>query len=305
MAALSPRRSTSGDHSTLAPRPGTATRAADLGPTAPASQEHRRTPCEDAHREALDHVQQRDEREQPAGCRAPHTGATSIAAWAGSEPARRATVARHASSWPRCLSTTTPCSRAVASRSSRPPAEAWFRSDGWLRRINAGPLIFGGGRALLLDVAHPLVASGVAEHSNFRRPLRPPASARWTPWAPSRTAIAAPRWPRPFGRARARAACRACSPPTPARTGGRHRLPRFCDPDLCALGVGDAGRHGARGLRGFVEELSTRVRGLLRRAVCDRARASVVGAEQLPPTTRPSRRWSTLRRRRHAVRDAL
>ena len=30
-------------------------------------------------------------------------------------------------------------------------------------------LIFGGGRALLLEVAHPLVAAGVAQHSDFRR----------------------------------------------------------------------------------------------------------------------------------------
>jgi uncharacterized protein (DUF2236 family) len=51
-----------------------------------------------------------------------------------------------------------------------PPAHVGlFRSDGWLRRINAEPsLLFGGGRALLLEVAHPLVAAGVAEHSNFR-----------------------------------------------------------------------------------------------------------------------------------------
>jgi uncharacterized protein (DUF2236 family) len=51
-----------------------------------------------------------------------------------------------------------------------PPAEeGLFRSDGWLRRINAEPaLLFGGGRALLLEIAHPLVAAGVGEHSNFR-----------------------------------------------------------------------------------------------------------------------------------------
>jgi uncharacterized protein (DUF2236 family) len=51
-----------------------------------------------------------------------------------------------------------------------PPAEeGLFRADGWLRRIHAEPaLIFGGGRALLLEIAHPLVAAGVGEHSNFR-----------------------------------------------------------------------------------------------------------------------------------------
>jgi uncharacterized protein (DUF2236 family) len=50
-----------------------------------------------------------------------------------------------------------------------PPEEGLFRSSGWLRRIHNEPsLIFGGGRALLLEIAHPLVAAGVAEHSNFR-----------------------------------------------------------------------------------------------------------------------------------------
>jgi uncharacterized protein (DUF2236 family) len=51
-----------------------------------------------------------------------------------------------------------------------PPAEVGlFAPQGWLRRIHSEPsLLFGGGRALLLEVAHPLVAAGVAEHSNFR-----------------------------------------------------------------------------------------------------------------------------------------
>lgn len=51
-----------------------------------------------------------------------------------------------------------------------PPAqEGLFHAQGWLRRIHAEPvLLFGGGRALLLEVAHPLVAAGVAEHSKFR-----------------------------------------------------------------------------------------------------------------------------------------
>jgi uncharacterized protein (DUF2236 family) len=36
-------------------------------------------------------------------------------------------------------------------------------------RVNReGALLIGGGRALLLQVAHPLVAAGVAEHSNYR-----------------------------------------------------------------------------------------------------------------------------------------
>jgi uncharacterized protein (DUF2236 family) len=54
---------------------------------------------------------------------------------------------------------------------ARPPGAAGlFDDDGWLRRINGeSALLFGGGRALLLEIAHPLVAAGVAEHSDFRR----------------------------------------------------------------------------------------------------------------------------------------
>jgi uncharacterized protein (DUF2236 family) len=50
-----------------------------------------------------------------------------------------------------------------------PPEEGLFRHDGWLRRVSGeSVLLFGGGRALLLEIAHPLVAAGVAEHSSFR-----------------------------------------------------------------------------------------------------------------------------------------
>ena len=48
------------------------------------------------------------------------------------------------------------------------PAEGLFRADSWIRKIHAeGVLVFGGGRALLLEVAHPLVAAGVARFSDF------------------------------------------------------------------------------------------------------------------------------------------
>ncbi len=50
-----------------------------------------------------------------------------------------------------------------------PDREGLFRDDGWLRRVSREPaVLFGGGCALLLEVAHPLVAAGVAEHSDFR-----------------------------------------------------------------------------------------------------------------------------------------
>src|SRR4051794_40676166 len=44
-----------------------------------------------------------------------------------------------------------------------------FGPDSLTWRINReGALLLGGGRALLLQVAHPLVAAGVAQHSNYR-----------------------------------------------------------------------------------------------------------------------------------------
>lgn len=44
-----------------------------------------------------------------------------------------------------------------------------FRPGTVTWRVNLEPgLLFGGGRALLLQVAHPLVAAGVAEHSNYQ-----------------------------------------------------------------------------------------------------------------------------------------
>jgi len=50
-----------------------------------------------------------------------------------------------------------------------PPEEGLFRRGCWLRRVSGEPvLLFGGGRALLLEIAHPLVAAGVAEHSSYR-----------------------------------------------------------------------------------------------------------------------------------------
>jgi len=53
---------------------------------------------------------------------------------------------------------------------SIPPEVGLFREEGWLRRVSREPVVlFGGARALLLEVAHPLVAAGVAEHSDFRR----------------------------------------------------------------------------------------------------------------------------------------
>jgi uncharacterized protein (DUF2236 family) len=44
-----------------------------------------------------------------------------------------------------------------------------FDDDSAIRRVNReGVLLLGGGRALLMQIAHPAVAAGVAEHSNYR-----------------------------------------------------------------------------------------------------------------------------------------
>jgi uncharacterized protein (DUF2236 family) len=56
----------------------------------------------------------------------------------------------------------------------RDPMGSLFPEDAIIRKVSAeGALLSGGGRALLMQVAHPLVAKGVAEHSDFAsNPLR-------------------------------------------------------------------------------------------------------------------------------------
>ncbi len=54
-------------------------------------------------------------------------------------------------------------------RPDRFPEEGLFAPDSPIRTVHReGVLLLGGGRALLLQIAHPLVAAGVAEHSRFR-----------------------------------------------------------------------------------------------------------------------------------------
>src|SRR5439155_20528931 len=70
--------------------------------------------------------------------------------------------------------------RAATGRAALDPAVGLFPPESVLRRVNREAiLLLGGGRALLLQVAHPLVAAGVAGHSRFRseplaRPWRTP-----------------------------------------------------------------------------------------------------------------------------------
>src|SRR5687767_6460211 len=48
-------------------------------------------------------------------------------------------------------------------------SEPFFPGNAAIRRIHEeGILILSGGRSLLMQVAHPLVARGVAEHSSYR-----------------------------------------------------------------------------------------------------------------------------------------
>ena len=52
---------------------------------------------------------------------------------------------------------------------SHPPDAGYFTPDDAIWRIGRElALLLGGGRALLLQVAHPLVAAGVADHSGYR-----------------------------------------------------------------------------------------------------------------------------------------
>jgi uncharacterized protein (DUF2236 family) len=57
---------------------------------------------------------------------------------------------------------------ASASRPGSPDAGYFSPGDAGWRIGREAALLLGGGRALLLQVAHPLVAAGVAEHSGFR-----------------------------------------------------------------------------------------------------------------------------------------
>jgi len=63
--------------------------------------------------------------------------------------------------------------RLRAARAGADPAESLFDPTSVTWRVNReAAILLGGGRALLLQIAHPLVAAGVAAHSRFRqRPL--------------------------------------------------------------------------------------------------------------------------------------
>jgi uncharacterized protein (DUF2236 family) len=55
----------------------------------------------------------------------------------------------------------------------RAASAPFFPADAAIRRVHReGVVLLGGGRALLMQVAHPKVAAGVAEHSSFREGKR-------------------------------------------------------------------------------------------------------------------------------------
>jgi uncharacterized protein (DUF2236 family) len=51
--------------------------------------------------------------------------------------------------------------------------DGYFAPESVIRRVGNSPLVplLGGGPAVLLQVAHPLVAAGVVEHSDYRTGL--------------------------------------------------------------------------------------------------------------------------------------
>src|SRR5216683_4267048 len=51
--------------------------------------------------------------------------------------------------------------------------DGFFPPESVIRRVGNSPLVpfLGGGPAVLLQVAHPLVAAGVVEHSDYRHDL--------------------------------------------------------------------------------------------------------------------------------------
>lgn len=55
----------------------------------------------------------------------------------------------------------------------RAARDGWFAPESVIRRVGNSPLtpLLGGGPAVLLQVAHPLVAAGVVAHSDYRRDL--------------------------------------------------------------------------------------------------------------------------------------
>jgi uncharacterized protein (DUF2236 family) len=68
---------------------------------------------------------------------------------------------------PRCVAERRTHAERLAAR------DGWFEPESVIRRVGNSPLtpFLGGGPAVLLQVAHPLVAAGVVAHSDYRRDL--------------------------------------------------------------------------------------------------------------------------------------
>jgi uncharacterized protein (DUF2236 family) len=65
-------------------------------------------------------------------------------------------------------------------------SESFFPRDSAIWRVDREmALLLGGGRALLMQIAHPKIAAGVADHSRFLNdPLRRPAAGARVARAP-------------------------------------------------------------------------------------------------------------------------
>ncbi|TMA35492.1 MAG: DUF2236 domain-containing protein [Deltaproteobacteria bacterium] len=111
---------------------------------------------------------------------------------------------------------------------SLPERVGLFRDDGWLRRVSREPaVLFGGGCALLLEVAHPLVAAGVAEHSDFRRdPFGPVRRSPRRAGLRARTSACAAGFPKRSGRSRRGRATAAAIPISCCGCGRHSSTPR-------------------------------------------------------------------------------
>ncbi|MGH3021239.1 MAG: oxygenase MpaB family protein, partial [Gaiellaceae bacterium] len=79
----------------------------------------------------------------------------------------------HAVTVPRDPSHTEDLNRAKTHAERMASRDGYFAPESVIRRVGNSPLVplLGGGPAVLLQVAHPLVAAGVVHHSDYRNDL--------------------------------------------------------------------------------------------------------------------------------------
>ena len=132
--------------------------------------------------------------------------------------------------------------RAATGRRRLDPAAGLFAPDSITRRINReAVLLLGGGRALLLQIAHPLVAAGVAAHSRFEQRAAATAGAHAAA-DPDHRLRQRRRGAGGGARHRARARPRARPAGERLRAVRRRHPVRRQRPGAAAVGARDAGR---------------------------------------------------------------